>query len=375
MSQKPNYFKIGLFVLISVGIFIAALMLLGAGELFQEHYYLETYFDESVQGVEVGTPVKHRGVPLGSIDKIDFVKNIYGSDIDFEDGFTVGRYVYVRVALNTSAFGSLGAAQSKRLLEKTVEEGLRMQMNPQGITGVYYLEVEYFDPERNPPLEITWEPEYPYIPSAPSLFTKLGDSVDEVFTRLQALDIEGIVSDVHGFLQVATSAIQDASVSNISVQLTHLLAELRQTNARVKELLSNPQLDLMAGNVVDTVASARRIVEKSEDEVALILSHLEGTSYKINQFLGDREGANGSLEDVSHTLKNIRIASEGFPDTLSKLNRTIKDIDQLISERRADVEEVLDNLRSISADLAEITSNAKKYPSQLLLGEPPPRSE
>ena len=121
---------------LAAAILIIAVMFLGARELFQERIYLETYLDESVQGLEVGTPVKHRGVQIGNIDQIDFVRNIYDAKLTFDEMFEQGKYVYIRVALFGSAFGGLGGTQAERILDRMVNDGLRVQMAPQGITGV-----------------------------------------------------------------------------------------------------------------------------------------------------------------------------------------------------------------------------------------------
>ena len=380
MSQQANYFKVGLFVILAFILLVIAIVFLGAGELFEDKAYLETYMDESVQGVEVGTPVKHRGVPIGNIDKIDFVRNVYGDQLSGDALFNEGRYVYIRVALKPSAFGVKDGLQGDRIIKRMVEDGLRLQMVPQGITGVSYLEADYFDPKKNPPMEISWKPDHLYIPSAPSLFTKLGDSVEEVFSRIQDLDIEGIISDAGDFLQVATEVLKDASVGNISQETQGLLAELRQTNLRIQELLGDPHLDSVPEDTAEAVASARRLFVKSESEVTAILDQLKVTSehaakisQSLSQFLGTPE--DGAADDLGVTVKNVRVASENLPDTLNQFNRTISRLDNLIAEQQASLEVILENIRAISENLRDVSENAKRYPSQILFGNPPPKQE
>ena len=45
---------------------LAVIVILGAGRFFETTYPLETYFDESVNGLAVGSPVKLRGVAGGT---------------------------------------------------------------------------------------------------------------------------------------------------------------------------------------------------------------------------------------------------------------------------------------------------------------------
>ena len=62
MSAKANYFKIGVFTLSSAALALVGIVVLGAGTLFERSIMMETYIDESVQGLDVGAPIKFRGV-------------------------------------------------------------------------------------------------------------------------------------------------------------------------------------------------------------------------------------------------------------------------------------------------------------------------
>ena len=67
MSAPSNHWKLGLFVVAGVGLFLALLGGLGARGLRKETVTYTTYFDESVQGLDVGSPVKFRGVTIGNV--------------------------------------------------------------------------------------------------------------------------------------------------------------------------------------------------------------------------------------------------------------------------------------------------------------------
>ena len=71
MSAPSNHWKLGLFVVVGVGLFLALLVALGASSLKKESVEYATYFDESVQGLDVGSPVKFRGVTIGNVSEID----------------------------------------------------------------------------------------------------------------------------------------------------------------------------------------------------------------------------------------------------------------------------------------------------------------
>ena len=85
MSAQAHYFKIGVFMLSGITLAVLAVIILGAGALFKKKIMMETYFDESVQGLSVGAPLKYRGVTIGKVEHIGFVRNEYNTELSDED--------------------------------------------------------------------------------------------------------------------------------------------------------------------------------------------------------------------------------------------------------------------------------------------------
>ena len=78
-----------------------------------------------------------------------------------------------------------------------------------------------------------------------------------------------------------------------------------------------------------------------------------------------------NLMDKSRGADN----AANIPETIAQLNKTLKRMDQFVSDWQGDVEEIVINIRRTSANLSELTENIKKYPMQVLFSSPPPRSE
>ncbi|WP_319780429.1 MlaD family protein [Maridesulfovibrio sp.] len=70
MSRKSNPFRLGLFIIIGMLLFVSVLAILGAGKIFERSVKMETYLNESVNGLEVGSPIKFRGVKIGTVSHI-----------------------------------------------------------------------------------------------------------------------------------------------------------------------------------------------------------------------------------------------------------------------------------------------------------------
>ena len=77
MSARANYFKLGLFVIAGLVVLIAGLLVLGAGDALKETITIETCIHETVQGLDVGAPVKLRGVKIGEVQSIHFSRDVY----------------------------------------------------------------------------------------------------------------------------------------------------------------------------------------------------------------------------------------------------------------------------------------------------------
>ncbi|MEM7262663.1 MAG: MlaD family protein [Planctomycetota bacterium] len=166
---EPGYFKIGSFVLVGLALLTVGITVFGAGLFGGDRTYLETYFDESVQGLSKGSPVKYRGVQIGFVEEINFCRNKYAldpADANFEKHT---RYVYTRVALYPTIFENFeDRTEVERTLADLVDRGLRTRLTSLGVTGTVYLEVDYFDVSLNPKLDVSWDPEHYYVPSSES---------------------------------------------------------------------------------------------------------------------------------------------------------------------------------------------------------------
>ncbi|MCZ7566056.1 MAG: MlaD family protein [Burkholderiales bacterium] len=154
MSAKPNYFKLGLFVLAGLAVAVAMVLALGAGKLFERTITMETYVDDSVQGLDLGSKVRYRGVLLGEVKRLGFTAERYEQDKPLGQRKP---YVLIEATLNVDQLGPLGRADAD-LLKQYIEQGLRVRVAPQGITGINYLELDFVEPTLNPPLPINWQP-------------------------------------------------------------------------------------------------------------------------------------------------------------------------------------------------------------------------
>lgn len=70
MTTSNSKFLIGLFVMIGLLILSAAIIWVGASRVLMKGSLYSVYFDESVQGLQVDSAIKYRGVEIGTVQKI-----------------------------------------------------------------------------------------------------------------------------------------------------------------------------------------------------------------------------------------------------------------------------------------------------------------
>jgi len=350
--KNPGYFVIGIFVISAVAIATVATVVLGVGALFQDKIIIETYFEESVQGLDIGSPIKFRGVQVGKVDKITFVGQVYPTE---------KRYILVRVALNAKYLISQfkkDAKMMRKQLNKAIKQGMRIRISYQGITGAAYLETDYFDPKQSVPLEISWKPEYFYIPSVPSTITRFSDIMERIMVRLERIDIDAISDSLERSVLALSKALEEINMKAISKQTEQLVEEVRQTNKHIQQVIDKKQVDTILADAAKATAKTRQIVEKSEQPLTKFVNELPETT-----------------EQLRSLTKSLQANTADLPEVLERLNKTLRRIDNIVSAKQQDVEVSIENFRRASENLKEVTENAKKYPSQVIFGGPPPQQQ
>ena len=350
MSLKANYFKLGLFVIGAIVAGVLVLIVIGSGRWFQPKLTIETYFNESVQGLDIGSKLKYRGVAIGEVTRIAFTYNKYQLDKPMAQR---ARYVLVEAQILPRLLGGRAAAgdiTNPENAKMEIERGLRMRLAPQGITGTSYLEIDYTDP---PPslLPIDWTPDNTYIPSAPSTFTALINSASEIMDQLHKLDLEVTLANLNKLLITSNArvgAIDTAAISQRAIKVlgrleatldnidakkisdegVALLAELRVSNAELKKTLTNPALQKLPDDAAAALARVRAIID-----------------------------------------------DPSIPNSIARLSRTLGRVDRILGLGEADLTITVENLRQITDNLRDLTEDAKRYPANVFFGEPPPSPE
>jgi hypothetical protein len=204
------------------------------------------------------------------------------------------------------------ASNRDEMLASWIERGFRLRLTAAGITGVVYLEADFFDPKKNPVTMPPWIPENPYIPAAPSAIKAFTTAAERVLERIEKVDVEGVLTRFNTLLATMNDAAGEVDIKAIQERTLALLDDLKAVTTDVRSELAEVDTKKVSGALVDT---------------------------------------------------------------LNKLSLTLLDLQRILQTQGGQIGGTLDNVRVMSENLRDLTETLRSYPSLLLLGEPPAPGE
>ncbi len=263
--KESNPKLIGAFIIGGVALAVLAAVLFSSEEYFTPKRQFVAYFQQSVTGLNVGAPVKFRGIPCGEVLAID---GIYDPDVGS---------MTPRVTLEFLPETLVNARVEEgeyTLLPFLLQNGLRASLKSQSLlTGQLYVSLD-FNPNTPERRLGGSADEFPELPTLDSVF-------DEALATLSELPIEEVVARVGSTLQAAEEILRDPNIDKVLQVLPDLLADgdaaIVDLNSLIKGEFTNAAREATA-----TLTSARGSIElvagKLGDET---LAQVDGTLLEL----------------------------------------------------------------------------------------------
>ena len=159
MAKQASKTVIGVFVVGSIAMLIAAVIIFGSGDLFKERIKFVMFFEDSVKGLAVGAPVIWRGVQVGSVSSIVLQANPKNLTIDVP--------VVIEFDPDRIEIEGKRSRNPSEELKRLIAKGLRARMAIQSfVTGSSMIQIEFLP---DTPVRLTGlDKEYPEIPTVRS---------------------------------------------------------------------------------------------------------------------------------------------------------------------------------------------------------------
>lgn len=326
MRAHGEALRTGFFVLASFAVLVGLILVL-SGSIFRQGLAYETYFKESVQGLDVGSPVKFRGVTIGKVTEIGLVAAQYPPANAVELNTPAYRQVIVRFRVNPAKLGP------HPNIKEAIERGLRAEVAPQGITGLAYLELTFVNPTLHPVSSVPWTPRTPEIPSIPSTLTQVQDAVQGFLANARDVDVAKTIHEVNGLITAMHEELTTGAA--------------KQAIARADELLGELQDQVRQANLPGTTASVRRLADGKQ----------------TREILQQLQSASAALE----------IATAAMPELVAETKQSVRLLGESTMDFDREMIPIMRNLNTVSRRLAELSAELQSNPAVLLRGREPPR--
>ena len=315
MATPSNHWKLGLFVVAGVVVGLGTVVVLGARSLHKETVAYESFMDESVQGLEVGSPVKFRGVTIGNVSEIGVAPDVRHVRLTSE----LGEQDLVLMGLGT------GTGKSLRV---RIPPGLRIQLASAGLTGVKFLQLDFFNEKSNPAPVLPFPTPPHYIPAAVSTMKNLEDAVVQAVDRFPEMTNAAlqVLAKLDTLLdKVGEQRLPERSAAALN-QVDATLSGIKKTFADLNAAQVSERAQQTLAQLDNTIAHMNTILARVEGDKGVIQS-----AERASAAVGDvATNARGIGDDLGTTLRDVQLAAESLQKLTDALER---DSDMLIKGR------------------------------------------
>ena len=291
MARKANPKLIGVFVVGAIVLLVAGILTFGSGDYFAPRGKAVLFFQGSLAGLDVGSPVTFRGVRVGSVTNIRIQYDVNAQKL----------LIPVYIELNPQKFEILRGARSEHNIRELVQRGLRAQLQVQSlVTGQTSVDFDFY-PD-TPVRLIEGDFDVPQLPTVPSSIDLLKANITSLLAKINKLPLEQLSDQLLKVADSANQVLTDTGnvvksagglVSEVHAQVKPLTDSVLGTSQQANLLMqeARQRLELRDGEPLQNLnllmADARKMVNVLNRDLPQILGPavqtLSKTSAALNQ--------------------------------------------------------------------------------------------
>ncbi|MGR3378253.1 MlaD family protein [Salipiger abyssi] len=310
-------------------------------------------FDESVRGLEAGSPVTYRGLKVGSVKALGaFIEEVQGV-----------QRVKLRASISIDP-RSLGLApeapqaETIAFLAEAVQQGLRARLAAQGLFS-QDLMVELAEiPDAAPAALGIFDTEAPVIPSVTSDLPDVAATAEGLFQRIDNLPVEELMEQAIATLASIENLAGDEDLRSAPGAFTALMDDARG-------LIGGEAAQALPGELTAAVGELRGIAEdlRAADMVGKLVEALENASAAtetVSAVADEFSAATGEVPDLISDLRQLTAKANAMEidafvaaatDLLDSADRLIDSDDTRALP--GSLSEALNEVRAVLAELRE----------------------
>ena len=295
MSKKANPVAIGAFVIGAIALLVMGIVVFGSGRLFADTTPFVLYFGGSVDGLNVGSPVRFKGVEIGSVTSIR---------LDLGDEARIPVWIEIDNRRIIDRAGQSFTRDPARLTAE-IDRGLRAQLNTQSIvTGLLFVQLDYH-PDMPatfvlPPAERAQE-----IPTIPTTLEQAQQVATDIIAKLREVDFDAFSRAVREAIEGINRAVNAPGLQATLEALPQTLANVDKALTSVQQLATN--LDQRTGPLVASLQAASDRSTVAVEQARATLSSMQKLVDPGSPLAGQLSSV---LDELRNTARSVRLLAD-----------------------------------------------------------------
>ena len=312
MKTRLSPFLIGSFVLGGLILLVVGLLSIRSLHLFSKPARFVAYFNESVHGLDVGSSVKLRGVRVGRVVTIRV----------YYDANTRQSKVAVNGELENSAVSDRSGQRiqitDSATFQRLIDQGLRAKVDLVGITGLQFVELDFFDPQEFPAPHRDGESQLPVVPTLGSGMSELTTTLSKIASNLNKFDFAGLSSGLQVLLDSMNRQMRDVNLKLMVTEVTAAAQSIEALAGSKEAKVAFKNLNETATGVHGLVAKLDAQVEPVQMELLRTLRSFHDAAEGIHKLFGPQSGLD---VEAIRTLQQVRETAESLQQFAEFLER------------------------------------------------------
>lgn len=324
MSKPINPAAIGGFTLGALALLVAGLLIFGGGEAFKaDKVRFVVFLESSLNGLDVGAPVKMQGVKIGEVKEISLLFD------DKSDKLYKPVVIEINRGLLSGSGGSplpaeVSPEQLKAHRDRLVASGFRARLEMQSLlTGLLYVDLDTY-PDKPPRFANLEYQGLLEIPGIPPTTVELRNTAEEVAQKLRNLPLDQIVQDFAESLHEIKSLLASEDLKKTQVALANTLEDVESAMH-----VLNRNLEPLLRNTTATMASTESLVKDTQVMIRQLHAELPQVFKSTDQTLQAATSALLKAEDSLQRVDDAVGPESALTDTLVAVEQAARAIRDL----------------------------------------------
>lgn len=315
MSRRANPALIGAFVVGAIALAVISILVFGSGRFFQSTSDFVLFFPSDVNGLEVGAPVKFKGVEIGSVRDIRL--RLAEAGVTTAEAVQAGIRIPVFIQIDNDKFqsqGGKGNLSDPKVVHHLVELGLRGQLNAQSLlTGKLFVQLDFFP---DAPATLRAPAGFPIIeiPTIPTKFEQVESAAERILQRLQELHLDQMIAAATETLNRIRDLVSDPAVEKTVKALPGTVANVNSAVTNLRDLASH--LDENQGVLLARLESASEKAAEALDQARGTLASVQGMVGPDGAISGQLSATLSEMQDAARSIRLLADSLERNPSSL-----------------------------------------------------------